>query len=74
MIGADELSEEAAMLEHAGKAGDVAYIEEKHERFLEDYERLVRQITLLLPPPGEEEDGALSFPEEEPVRFEFEPE
>ena len=39
LVGAMELGEKAQLLENAGKEGDISYIHENHEAFMQDYIR-----------------------------------
>ncbi|MBR1441901.1 MAG: response regulator, partial [Firmicutes bacterium] len=44
-IGADKLSESAKKLEFAAKEGDVGYIEENHKIFMENYGKLINELS-----------------------------
>ncbi len=44
-IGAEELSEEARLLEVAGKNGNYDYIYHEHEKFLRDYKMIIEEIS-----------------------------
>jgi len=56
-IGAAELSERAAALEAAGKAGDMAFIQDNLAIFAESLSELIKNICLSL-----EQDASSSFP------------
>ena len=44
MIGANDLSEKARLLEQAGKDGDIDYIRSHHDEMIQEYSKVVEEI------------------------------